>query len=146
MANWCCGNLKIRGNISNVENFLRNTISEGEIEQGDDQIYLKNVWAVFFYGGNMENTVTNEQVFQKLCAVEQLLRAPKVEKGLWDIQDIADYMGLSYGHVYENIITDSRFPAAVDLSSRKGVKAKRLFPKNEVVAFFERHRQKKHRI
>ncbi len=43
MANWCCGNLKIRGNISNVENFLRNTISEGEIEQGDDQIYLKNV-------------------------------------------------------------------------------------------------------
>lgn len=56
-----------------------------------------------------QNIVTNEQVFEKLCAIEELLLTPQIEKGLWSIKDVANYMDLSYGHVYENIVTDPRF-------------------------------------
>lgn len=89
--------------------------------------------------------ITNEQLFQKLCDVEKLLLTPKVEKGLWSIQDIADYMGFSYIHTSTNIVTDPRFPAAIDMKGRKGAKdAKKLFMREEVIKFFSTHKRKKH--
>lgn len=92
-----------------------------------------------------QQAVTNEQLFAKLCDVEKLLAEPKVEKGLWDIQDVADFCGMSYGHVYSNIVSDPRFPAPVDIGSRTG-KPKKLFLGKEVKAYFEKNKQKKHRI
>lgn len=89
--------------------------------------------------------ITNEQLFAKMCEVQEMLANPKVEKGLWNIQDVADYCGLSYHHVYSNIITDLRFPAPVDLQGRTDGNTKRLFIKTEVIAFFERYKKKKYR-
>lgn len=92
-----------------------------------------------------QQAVTNEQLFAKLCDVEKLLAEPKVEKGLWGIQDVADYCGMSYHHVYSNIVSDPCFPAPVDIGSRTG-KPKKLFIGKEVKAYFEKRKQKKHRI
>lgn len=55
-------------------------------------------------------------------------------------------MDLSYGHVYENIVTDPRFPAPVDIPGKDGAKPKKLYIKTEVISYFERHKQKKNRI
>ncbi|MDP0106952.1 hypothetical protein [Glaesserella parasuis] len=93
-----------------------------------------------------QNIVTNEQVFEKLCAIEELLLTPQIEKGLWSIKDVANYMDLSYRHVYENIVTDPRFPAPVDIPGKDGAKPKKLYIKTEVISYFERHKQKKNRI
>ncbi|WP_032092091.1 hypothetical protein [Necropsobacter rosorum] len=95
--------------------------------------------------------VTNEQVMKKLVEIEGLLLAvqekeSKEPKGLWDIQDIADYSGFSYRHTYGNIISDPRFPAPVNLQSRTGGKCKPLFVKDEVIEFFVKNKKKKHRI
>ncbi|MGX2968677.1 helix-turn-helix transcriptional regulator [Ursidibacter sp. B-7004-1] len=89
--------------------------------------------------------ITTAQLFAKMCEVQEMLENPKVEKGLWNIQDVADYCGLSYHHVYSTIISDPRFPAPVDLQSRADGNSKRLFVKKEVIAFFERYKKKKHR-
>ena len=91
-----------------------------------------------------EQPISNNQLFAKLCEVEKLLITPKVEKGLWTIQDIADYMGFSYGHVFKNIIPDPRFPAPVDIESRTNKDPKKLFVSEEVKAFFTRHKRKKY--
>ena len=91
---------------------------------------------------DLEKQITNEQVFNKLCEVEKLLLEPKIEKGLWEIQDIADYCGLSYHHVYSNIVSDPKFPSPIDLTGNE--KQKKLFFKKEVIAFFERRKRKKH--
>lgn len=90
--------------------------------------------------------ITNAQLFAKMCAIEARLNSPTVEKGLWNIQDVANYCGLSYHHVYSHIITDPRFPAQVDLQGRTGGGTKALFVSKEVIAFFERHKKKKHRV
>lgn len=94
------------------------------------------------------NMVTNEQVMEKLEALERLVLAQQSRdiKGLWDIQDIADYSGFSYRHTYGNIISDPRFPAPVNLQSRTGGKCKPLFVKDEVIEFFVKNKKKKHRI
>lgn len=95
----------------------------------------------------IENKITNEQLFHKMCEVEALLANPKVEKGLWSIQDIADYCGLSYTHTYTYIVTDPKFPAPVDIQGKDGSnKSKRLFVKTEVIAFFNKHKKKKYRV
>ena len=65
-----------------------------------------------------EQPISNNQLFAKLCEVEKLLSTPKVEKGLWTIQDIADYMGFSYGYVFKNIISAPRFPVPIDIKSQ----------------------------
>lgn len=85
-----------------------------------------------------EQPISNNQLFAKLCEVEKLLTKPKVEKGLWTIQDIADYMGFSYGHVFKNIIPDPRFPAPIDIESRTNKDPKKLFVSEEIKAFFAR--------
>lgn len=90
--------------------------------------------------------VTIETLFNKLCALEERLDKPSVEKGLWDTQDIANFCGLSYNHTYSHIITDPRFPAPVDISGKFGSKnSKKLFMRNEVIRFFETHKKKKYR-
>ncbi|OOF45984.1 hypothetical protein [Rodentibacter trehalosifermentans] len=92
--------------------------------------------------------VTNEQVMEKLEALERLVLAQQSReiKGLWDIQDVADYSGFSYRHTYGNIISDPKFPAPVNLQSRTGGKCKTLFVKDEVIEFFVKNKKKKHRI
>lgn len=92
--------------------------------------------------------VTNEQVMEKLVELEGLILAvqAKESKGLWDIQDVADYSGFSYRHTYGNIISDPKFPAPVNLQSRTGGKCKTLFVKDEVIEFFVKNKKKKHRI
>lgn len=82
-----------------------------------------------------EQPISNNQLFAKLYEVEKLLITPKVEKGLWTIQDIADYMGFSYRHVFKNIIPDPRVPAPVDIESRTNKAPKKLFVSEEVKAF-----------
>lgn len=97
----------------------------------------------------MEETqlsITPELLFHKICEVQSLLENPKVEKGLWDIHDVADYCGLSYNHTYSNIVSDPRFPAPVDIQGKDGGKAKRLFIREEVIAFFTKHKKKKNRV
>lgn len=92
--------------------------------------------------------VTNEQVMEKLVELEKLILSVKTKeaKGLWDIQDVADYCGFSYRHTYGNIISDPRFPAPVNLQSRTGGKCKSIFVKDEVIEFFIKNKKKKHRI
>lgn len=94
-----------------------------------------------------EQTITIEQVFQKICEVQKALDKPKVEKGLWEIQDVANYCGFSYTHTYKNIVADPRFPPPVDIQSTEGSKkSKSLFLREEVIRFFEKHKKKKNRI
>ena len=90
-----------------------------------------------------EQPISNNQLFAKLCEVEKLLITPKVEKGLWTIQDIADYMGFSYGYVFKNIISAPRFPVPIDIKSQTKQDPKKLFVSEEVKAFFARHKRKK---
>lgn len=90
--------------------------------------------------------ISVEQLFAKLCEVEQLLKSQKEQKGIWNIQDIADYCGMSYRHVYGNIVSDPRFPAAVDLPSRTGGKCKPVFVRDEVIRYFVQNKKKKHRV
>lgn len=95
----------------------------------------------------LQQKITNEQLFDKMCEVQALLEKPKVEKGLWDIQDIANYCGFGYDHTYKNIITDPRFPAPIDLQGKAGSKrTKRLFIRQEVIQFFEKNKQRKYRL
>ena len=76
-----------------------------------------------------EQPISNNQLFAKLCEVKKLLITPKVEKGLWTIQDIADYMGFSY--------------VPIDIKSQTKKDPKKLFVSEEVKAFFARHKRKK---
>lgn len=91
----------------------------------------------------LQQKITNEQLFAKLCDVEKLLNTQKIEKGLWEIQDIADYCGFSYHHTYSYIISDPRFPASIDISGKGGSRTKRLYLKKDVIEFFAKHKQKK---
>lgn len=95
-----------------------------------------------------QSVISNAQILEKLTALEQLVMQMKGEdkKGLWGIQDVADYCGMSYRHVYGNIVADPRFPAQVDVQSRTGGNSKPLFVKEEVIEFFKRYKKKKHRI
>lgn len=92
--------------------------------------------------------VTNEQVMEKLLELEALIvtNQAKEVKGIWTIQDVADYCGFSYRHTYGSIITDPKFPAAVNLQSRTGGKCKPVFVKDEVIEFFAKNKKRKHRI
>ncbi len=89
----------------------------------------------------METTITNEQLFNKLCEVEKMLANPKVEKGLWDMQDIASFAGVSVAYTY-NFTKDPRFPAPVELTGRTGKSARKLFLASDVIAFFEKSKAK----
>lgn len=87
--------------------------------------------------------ISNQQLFAKLLDVEKLLTTPKIEKGLWSMQDIADYCGLSYGHVSTFIIADPKFPAPVNIPSSRNGRPKRLFIREDVINFFAKNKQKK---
>lgn len=91
----------------------------------------------------MQQTITNEQLFKKICEVQALFSQEK--RGLWTIQDVADFCGFSYHHTYREIVSDPRFPAPVDIAGRTGGKSKNLFLKDEVIEFFSRNKKKKNR-
>ncbi|BDE04558.1 hypothetical protein NM952_08590 [Pasteurella multocida subsp. multocida] len=92
----------------------------------------------------MQQTITNEQLFKKICEVQQALFSQE-KRGLWTIQDVADFCGFSYHHTYREIVSDPRFPAPVDIAGRTGGKSKNLFLKDEVIEFFSRNKKKKNR-
>lgn len=68
--------------------------------------------------------ISNEQLFEKLAKVEALLEQAKFanvdEKSmaLWELEDIAKYMGFTYRHV-QNMVNDVYFPKAVRLPSQR---------------------------
>ena len=90
----------------------------------------------------MDTTITNEQLYNKLGEVERMLASPKVEKGLWDMQDIASFAGVSVAYTY-NFTKDPRFPAPVELTGRTGKSSRKLFLASDVTAFFEKSKAKK---
>ncbi|EGP03035.1 hypothetical protein AAUPMG_11821, partial [Pasteurella multocida subsp. multocida str. Anand1_goat] len=53
----------------------------------------------------MQQTITNEQLFKKICEVQQALFSQE-KRGLWTIQDVADFCGFSYHHTYREIVSD----------------------------------------
>ena len=96
-------------------------------------------------------TVTNEQLYAKLCELEALLNKPTIHehsREIWTIQDIADYLGFSYRHVYGSIISDPKFPAPLNLQSRTGSRqnSKDLYISGEVVQFCLNNKKAKARI
>lgn len=93
--------------------------------------------------------VSNEQVFAKLCEVEALLRERPLNENsreLWTVQQVADYFQCTYDHASRCIVSDPRFPAAVDIKGRTGGKSKNLYVSGEVVQFCLRQKKKKAKI
>lgn len=93
--------------------------------------------------------VSNEQVFAKLCEVEALLRERPLNENsceLWTVQQVADYFQCSPGHAARCIVSDARFPAAVDVQGRTGGKSMNLYVSGEVVRFCLRQKKKKAKI
>ncbi len=98
--------------------------------------------------------ITNEQLFEKLSAVEALLAvqatSTKAEKfkniddksmQLWTIQDIADYTQKSYRHVQSALLPSPYFPKAVRLPEQRNPNKKgqkRLWFAGEVVRYVRR--------
>ncbi|MCT8824716.1 hypothetical protein Q7506_05670 [Glaesserella parasuis] len=93
--------------------------------------------------------VSNEQVFAKLCEVEALLRERPLNENsreLWTVQQVADYFQCTYDHASRCIVSDPRFPAAVDIQGRTGGKSKNLYISGEVVQFCLKQKKKKAKI
>ncbi len=94
----------------------------------------------------LQQAVSNEQLFAKLCAVETLLKAQQLSehsRELWGNQQIADYFKVSTEHARRWIVVDPRFPAPVDTLSRTGGNSKNLYVSGEVVQFALKYRKKK---
>lgn len=102
--------------------------------------------------------IDNKMLFRKLCEVEKLLKNLSEEKKdsrfeninensreIWTIHDIAKYCGFSYEHVFRSIITSKRFPAPVDIPSRTGGNAKKIYIAGEVVSYFLNNKRMKKR-
>lgn len=72
----------------------------------------------------MQKTITNEQLFEKLAALESLLANQKINENsreLWSVNDIAKYFGYTERHVRSAIICDPRFPKAVRAPSQRDI-------------------------
>lgn len=86
-----------------------------------------------------KQTVTNEQVFAKLCEVEQLLRTKAVNeysRELWDLGDVAAYFGYSKEHTSRSITSMPNFPKAIALDGLRGKgRAYKKWVSGEVVQF-----------
>ncbi|MDH2999493.1 hypothetical protein A1D23_05215 [Chelonobacter oris] len=73
-------------------------------------------------------TITNEQLFEKLSSVETLLTAQAKQainessRELWTVADIADYFRYSERHIRGAIICDPYFPKPVKLPSQRNPK------------------------
>ncbi|EXI61647.1 hypothetical protein MHD_05590 [Mannheimia granulomatis] len=83
--------------------------------------------------------VTNEQVFAKLCEVEQLLRTKSVNehsRELWGLEEVAAYFGYSKEHTSRSITSMPNFPRAVALDGLRGKgRAYKKWVSGEVVQF-----------
>lgn len=93
--------------------------------------------------------ITNEQLMEKLTALETMLQKPVINehsRELWTIDDVAAYFGFSMDHTRRNVIASPYFPAAVAISGRTGGKSKDLYVSGEVVAFCLKHKKRKPRI
>lgn len=93
--------------------------------------------------------VSNEALFAKLCEVEALLKAQSLNehsKELWSIADVANYFKCSYDHAARCIVTDTRFPAPIDIKGRTGNKSKNYYIAGEVIRFCLQQRKKKARV
>ncbi|QDJ13052.1 hypothetical protein CEP45_03940 [Mergibacter septicus] len=92
--------------------------------------------------------ITNQVLFDKLCAVEILLKekASKFSKGSMELvsaQEIADFIGYSYEHTKRSIISDPQFPNPVEFNGRTGGKTCNRWIAGEVVDFVVLKRKKK---
>lgn len=88
----------------------------------------------------LQSTINNDHIYEKLTEIEELLKKPKVEKQLLTIQEVADFLGLSYDHTYSYIIKQKDFPNPV-LIKGNGAKPKRMFLKEDVMNFIKKKRE-----
>lgn len=75
----------------------------------------------------MNEMISNEQLFEKLISLEQLLNKPVLteeSKELWDTLDVARYFKVSKDHVKRAIVVDSHFPKPVTMPTQRNVKEK----------------------
>ena len=94
-------------------------------------------------------TITNEQLFEKLSEVEALLlNKSKFEQGsieLVSAHEIADYLGYSYEHAKRAVMADPRFPPAVEFMGRTGGKTANRWIAGDEVQFVIAMRRRKMR-
>lgn len=93
--------------------------------------------------------VSNEQVFAKLCDLEALLKARTLNEDsreLWTLKQVAAYFHCTPEHASRCIVSDPRFPAAVDVLGRTGGESRNLYISGEVVKFCLRQKKKKAKI
>ncbi|HEH9651813.1 hypothetical protein [Pasteurella multocida] len=74
----------------------------------------------------MQQTITNEQLFAKLTALESLLAKQRTHinensRELWSVSDIAKYFDYSDRHVRGAIICDPKFPKPVRVPSQRDI-------------------------
>lgn len=69
---------------------------------------------------------------------------PKVplNQTLWNTSDIADYLGLSYKHTSEYIVTHHSFPAASRLPTKNKTKGHPRWYAGKVIEWVEQHMEK----
>lgn len=82
--------------------------------------------------------VTNEQVFAKLCEVEQLLKVKGVNeysRELWDLGDVAAYFGYTEEHTSRSITSSPHFPRPIAVKGLRGKTGRKKWVSGEVVQF-----------
>ncbi|MGX2974670.1 hypothetical protein [Ursidibacter arcticus] len=85
----------------------------------------------------VEQVVTNEQVFAKLCEVEKLLKCKGVNehsRELWDLEDVANYFGYTKEHTCRSVTASPHFPKPIAVQGLRGRGAKK-WVSGEVVQF-----------
>ncbi|HDR1048303.1 TPA: hypothetical protein R4346_001627 [Pasteurella multocida] len=78
----------------------------------------------FREGGSMQQTITNEQLFEKLAELQSLLAKQQINENsreLWSVSDIAKYFDYSDRHVRGAIICDPKFPKPVRVPSQRDI-------------------------
>lgn len=68
--------------------------------------------------------ITNEQMMEKLTALETLLSRQAISensKELWSLDEVAEYFGYSKRHI-QAIMADPYFPKPVQVPSQRNIK------------------------
>lgn len=78
--------------------------------------------------------VTTEEFAILSEKIDRLAKAAPFEHAIWDTQDVADHLKLSYVYVRDHIITQPRFPKPVKEASGR---AQATFKAIEVVRWVE---------
>lgn len=92
------------------------------------------------------NTISNEQLFAKLCEVQHQLALNENSRELWTTKEVAEYFKVTTSHASRFIMVDPRFPAPIDIPSRTGGNSKNLYIAGEVVQYAMKYRKRKNRL